>query len=52
MKQSNMHIKTLRQSPFEGKMQGQHLMFRAGMMKKNGSGDYILMPYGYVLYNY
>lgn len=50
MKQSNIHIKTLRQSPFEGEMQTQHLMFRAGMLKKNGIGDYTLMPYGYALY--
>ena len=51
MKQSEIHIKTLKESPFEGKMESQHLMFRAGMMKKNGAGDYTLMPYGVALYN-
>lgn len=50
MKQSTLHIKTLKESPFEGKMTSQHLMFRAGMMKKNGAGDYSLMPYGIALY--
>lgn len=50
MKQSKIHIKTLKESPFEGKMESQHLMFRAGMMKKNGAGDYTLMPYGVALY--
>jgi len=51
MKQSTIHIKTLKESPFEGKMESQQLMFRAGMMKKNGAGDYTLMPYGLALYN-
>lgn len=50
MKQSAIHIKTLKDSPFEGKMASQHLMFRAGMMKKNGAGDYNLMPYGVALF--
>jgi prolyl-tRNA synthetase len=50
MKQSAIHIKTLKESPFEGKMESQHLMFRAGMMKKNGAGDYSLMPYGVAIY--
>lgn len=50
MKQSTLHIKTLKESPFEGKMPSQHLMFRSGMMKKNGAGDYSLMPYGISLY--
>lgn len=50
MKQSAIHIKTLKESPFEGKMDSQHLMFRAGMMKKNGAGDYSLMPYGMAIY--
>lgn len=50
MKQSTLHIKTLKESPFEGKMPSQHLMFRSGMMKKNGAGDYSLMPYGVSLY--
>jgi len=51
MKQSAIHIKTLKESPFEGKMESQHLMFRAGMMKKNGAGDYSLMPYGVALFD-
>ncbi len=50
MKQSKMHIKTLKESPFEGQMPSQNLMFRAGMIKKNGAGEYILMPYGHMLY--
>ncbi|MBN2899524.1 MAG: hypothetical protein JXO44_12190 [Clostridia bacterium] len=50
MKQSKIHIRTLKESPFEGKMESQHLMFRSGMMKKNGAGDYTLMPYGEGLY--
>lgn len=51
MKQSAIHIKTLKESPFEGKMESQHLMFRAGMMKKNGVGDYCLMPYGVAIFD-
>lgn len=51
MKQSAIHIKTLKESPFEGKMESQHLMFRAGMIKKNGTGDYSLMPYGVALFH-
>jgi len=46
MKMSELHIKTLKDSPFEGELPGQNFLFRAGMIKKIEAANYSFMPYG------
>lgn len=46
MKMSELHIKTLKDSPFEGELYGQNFLFRAGMIKKIEVANYSFMPYG------
>lgn len=51
MRMTDMHVKTLKESPFEGEMRGHNFMFRAGLLKKSTVGNYAFMPYGVLTVN-
>ena len=46
MKAKDFHFKTVKESPSEAEISSHKLLIRAGMIRKIGSGIYVLLPLG------
>ncbi len=46
MKAKDFHFKTVRENPAEAEIVSHKLLIRAGMIRKIGSGIYVLLPLG------
>ena len=46
MKATDFHFRTVKESPAEAEISSHKLLIRAGMIRKIGSGIYVLLPLG------
>ena len=47
MKAKDFHFRTVKESPSEAEISSHKLLIRAGMIRKIGSGIYVLLPLGF-----